>query len=125
MQRPFVETASTSAPRGAGGVTIKSPQELELMRRAGAIVGRVLRLLIDETRPGVRTKDLDALAAREIKRMGGKLTFKGYRGFPATICASVNEEIVHGIPGDRVVKEGDLLKLDVGATYEGFVGDAA
>jgi methionyl aminopeptidase len=73
----------------------------------------------------MRTRDLDAIAHQEIRRLGGKPTFKGYRGFPATICTSINHEIVHGIPGDRVIKEGDLVKLDVGATVEGFIGDAA
>ena len=70
------------------------------------------------------TRDLDRIAFKEITRNGASPTFKGYRGFPATICASVNEEIVHGIPGKRVLKEGDLIKVDVGATIEGFIGDA-
>jgi methionyl aminopeptidase len=75
--------------------------------------------------PGLTTKDLDNIAYKEIVRHGGKPTFKGYRGFPASICASVNEEIVHGIPGKRVLKEGDIIKMDVGATIDGFIGDAA
>ena len=95
------------------------------MRRAGAVVGSTLALLREAVRPGIKTKDLDALAAREIRRLGGVPTFMGYRGFPASICASVNEEIVHGIPGDRVIREGDLVKMDVGATVDGFIGDAA
>jgi methionyl aminopeptidase len=75
--------------------------------------------------PGLTTKDLDTIAYKEIVRHGAKPTFKGYRGFPASICTSVNEEIVHGIPGKRVLKEGDIIKMDVGATIDGFIGDAA
>ena len=95
------------------------------MRRAGAVVGATLSVLRREVKPGMRTRDLDAIAYREIKRLGGKPAFKGYRGFPATICSSVNHEIVHGIPGDKVIGEGDLIKMDVGAVVEGFIGDAA
>ncbi|GIT70073.1 MAG: hypothetical protein Ct9H300mP27_11770 [Chloroflexota bacterium] len=75
--------------------------------------------------PGISTKELDAIAYKEITRLGAKPAFKGYRGFPASICASVNEEIVHGIPGKRVLKDGDIIKMDVGATINGFIGDAA
>ena len=95
------------------------------MRRAGSIVGATLALLRASVEPGLTTKDLDNIAYKEITRHGGKPTFKGYRGFPASICASVNEEIVHGIPGKRVLKEGDIIKMDVGATIDGFIGDAA
>ena len=95
------------------------------MRRAGSIVGATLALLGTSVEPGLTTKDLDNIAYKEIVRHGGKPTFKGYRGFPASICASVNEEIVHGIPGKRVLKEGDIIKMDVGATIDGFIGDAA
>ncbi len=95
------------------------------MRRAGSIVGATLALLRSSVEPGLTTKDLDNIAYKEIIRHGGKPTFKGYRGFPASICASVNEEIVHGIPGKRVLKEGDIIKMDVGATIDGFIGDAA
>ena len=95
------------------------------MRRAGSIVGATLALLRTSVEPGLTTKDLDNIAYKEIVRHGGKPTFKGYRGFPASICASVNEEIVHGIPGKRVLKEGDIIKMDVGATIDGFIGDAA
>ena len=95
------------------------------MRRAGSIVGATLALLRTAVEPGLTTKDLDDIAYKEIVRHGGKPTFKGYRGFPASICASVNEEIVHGIPGKRVLKEGDIIKMDVGATIDGFIGDAA
>ena len=95
------------------------------MRRAGVVVGATLSVLKREVRPGMRTRDLDTIAYREIKRLGGKPAFMGYRGFPATICSSVNDEIVHGIPGDKVIVEGDLIKMDVGAVVEGFIGDAA
>ena len=95
------------------------------MRKAGEIVGKTLDLLKAWVEPGMTTRDLDRIATKEITRNGATPTFKGYRGFPATICASVNEEIVHGIPGRRVLREGDLIKVDVGATIEGFIGDAA
>lgn len=124
-QGPKIETASNSPSQYTGGITIKSPRELELMRRAGAVVAATIRALQAAVRPGVRTRDLDQVAEREIRRLGGIPTFKGYRGFPASICTSVNEEIVHGVPGDRVLQKGDLVKLDVGATVEGYIGDAA
>jgi methionyl aminopeptidase len=95
------------------------------MRRAGAVVGAALELLKASVEPGMTTKDLDRIAHKEIIRQGAKPTFKGYRGFPASICTSVNEEIVHGIPGKRVLREGDIVKVDVGATLESMIGDAA
>ena len=95
------------------------------MRGAGAVVGSVITLLKRSVEPGMTTKDLDKIAYEEIVRMGAKPTFKGYRGFPASICTSVNEEIVHGIPGKRVLKDGDIIKMDVGATLNGLIGDAA
>ena len=120
-----IDTASNSPSNYTGGITIKSLQEREAMARAGAIVGAVLRLLKSSVVPGITTKELDEIAYKEITRRGGKPTFKGYRGFPASICASVNEEIVHGIPGKKVLREGDIVKMDVGATLDGFIGDAA
>ena len=120
-----IETASNSASTYSGGITIKSPQEMEMMREAGAVVGSVLTLLKRTVEPGMSTKDLDQVAYKEITRHGATPTFKGYRGFPASICASVNEEIVHGIPSKRVLKEGDIVKVDVGATLGGLIGDAA
>ena len=95
------------------------------MRRAGAVVGAVIDLLKASVEPGITTKDLDKIAYKEMTRQGAKPTFMGYRGFPASICTSVNEEIVHGIPGKRVLREGDIVKVDVGATIEGMIGDAA
>lgn len=122
-QKP--KTASNSPSTYSGGITIKSPQELDSMRRAGRIVGAALDLLMAAVEPGMTTLDLDKIANKEIVRQGAKPTFMGYQGFPASICASVNEEIVHGIPSKRVLKEGDIVKVDVGATIEGFIGDAA
>ena len=119
------KTASNSPSTYSGGITIKSPQELDSMRRAGAIVGAVIDLLKAAVAPGMTTLDLDKIAYKEITTQGAKPTFMGYQGFPASICTSVNEEIVHGIPGDRVLLEGDIVKVDVGATIEGFIGDAA
>lgn len=118
-------TASNSAPPQRVGITIKSHEELAVMRRAGRVVGQVLTLLKRSVYPGMKTWDLEVIASEEIRRLGAAATFKGYRGFPASICTSINEEIVHGIPGDRVIVDGDLVKVDVGATVEGFVGDAA
>lgn len=117
-------TISPAVPAPAG-VTIKSPRELESMREAGRVVASVIALLRESVRPGMRTQELDALAAKEIKRMGAKPAFLGYRGFPATICVSLNEEIVHGIPGSRVIEDGDVVKMDVGAIVDGLYGDAA
>ena len=107
------------------GITIKSAREISNMREAGQVVASVIALLRKAVHPGVKTKELDLVAAQEIKRLGAKPAFLGYHGFPATICVSVNEEIVHGIPGSRVVKDGDLVKLDVGAIVDGLFGDAA
>lgn len=95
------------------------------MRQAGKIVATVLAILIDSVKPGLKTKEFDIIAEREIKRLGGTPSFKGYRGYPASVCVSVNDEIVHGIPGERVLKEGDIVSLDLGAIYQGYQGDAA
>lgn len=107
------------------GIIIKSPNEINKMRQAGRIVGTILAALRKKIRPGITTESLDALAARMFQEYGARASFKGYRGFPASICASVNEEVVHGIPGRRVLQEGDLIAIDVGSIYNGFQGDAA
>ena len=107
------------------GVSIKSPKELDLMREAGQIVGRTLQTLRMSVEPGMETRELDAIAERDIVSMGGKPAFKGYRGFPATLCVSVNHQIVHGIPGGLVVQEGDMVSLDLGAIVGGMYGDSA
>ena len=103
----------------------KSPEELELMRRAGRITAMARDAVVDAVRPGVTTSALDAVAEEVIRGEGATPSFKGYRGFPGSICASLNEQVVHGIPGDRVLKAGDLFKADVGAVWEGFHGDSA
>ena len=113
------------SPAQTKGASIKSPRELEAMRRAGQVVARMIAAMKLALEPGMTTKDLDTVAAKELKRLGAKPAFLGYMGFPATICTSVNEEIVHGIPSDRVLKEGDLIKLDVGAIVDGLYGDSA
>ena len=108
-----------------GGITIKSPQEFLSMRQAGRVVAATIEVLLRSLEPGMKTRKLDAIASREIKRLGASPAFKGYRGFPATICVSLNHEIVHGIPGDRVIREGDIVSLDVGAVVDGYYGDSA
>ena len=95
------------------------------MRRAGVIVAETLRALRKMVTPGVSTLELDAYAEKTIRSAGAYPTFKGYRGFPASICASVNDEVVHGIPSTRQLREGDIIKIDCGATLDGYVGDAA
>jgi methionyl aminopeptidase len=106
-------------------VTLKSAREIEAMRRSGAITARVLTELMKSVRAGMATDELDEIAERRIREAGGVPTFKGYNGFPGSICASVNEEVVHGIPGSRVLREGDLLSIDIGTTFEGYVSDSA
>jgi len=106
-------------------VTTRTPEELERMRGAGAIVARVLAETSAAVRPGITTEELDRIAARIIRSMGGTPSFLGYHGYPATICTSVNEEIVHGIPGKRVLREGDVISIDAGAIWQGYQGDAA
>jgi methionyl aminopeptidase len=106
-------------------IEIKSEKEIAAMRRAGRITAEILKTLADHVTPGMKTKELDTIAERELKKMGAWSSFKGYRGYPATVCVSVNDEIVHGIPGDRVMKNGDIVALDFGAIYDGYHGDAA
>lgn len=95
------------------------------MRRAGFIVAEVLALMSELVKPGITTKDLDIAAEKLIRSRGARPLFLGYGGFPASICASVNEQVVHGIPGDRVLKAGDIISIDVGAEKDGYCGDAA
>jgi methionyl aminopeptidase len=103
----------------------KSAREIEQMAEAGAVVARTLELLRESIRPGVTTRELDRIADEYIRSQGGIPTFEGYRGYPASICASPNDMIVHGIPGRYELADGDILSLDVGVTYRGFVGDSA
>jgi methionyl aminopeptidase len=103
----------------------KSPEEIEKMARAGEILISTLEQIKARIRPGVSTGELDELAERFIRSQGAVPTFKGYRGFPGSICASPNEMIVHGIPGAYVLKSGDIISIDVGVTFDGWVADAA
>jgi methionyl aminopeptidase len=107
------------------GIEIKSEDEIAVMRQSGKIVADILRILTKQMKPGMNTKELDNIAVRELKRRDAESSFKNYRNYPATVCVSVNDEIVHGIPGDRVLKEGDIVSLDFGAKYRGFHSDAA
>lgn len=106
-------------------IHLKSSKELEIMDRANRIVHKVLQRVSSEVAPGVALRDLDAVAESTSKSLGGKPAFKGYHGYPASICISVNDEVVHGIPGDRRLQEGDIVSLDFGAILDGYYGDAA
>jgi len=106
-------------------IALKSARDIEKMAAAGEIVAATLALLRSEIRPGVATRDLDRLAEEYIRGQGGVPAFKGYRGFPASICTSPNAMVVHGIPGAHEVQEGDILSIDVGVTLDGFVADSA
>lgn len=106
-------------------IIVKSLQEIELMRQAGRIVAGTLQELAGAVRPGITTIKLDALARQYIQKSGARPAFLGYHGFPATICTSLNEEVVHGIPGLRRLKAGDIISIDVGVFYKGYYGDAA
>lgn len=106
-------------------VVRKSSRELALMREAGRIVAVTHATLQERIKPGVTTAELDALAYETVTKLGAVPSFLGYRGFPASLCVSVNEELVHGIPGPRALREGDIVSLDFGAIYKGYQGDAA
>jgi methionyl aminopeptidase len=107
-------------------IEIKSPEQVARMRRAGLVVAHTLRVLAEAVRPGITTAELDTIAAREIRLAGAVPSFLGYSGYPATICTSVNEEIVHGIPSqERRLESGDIISIDCGAILEGWHGDAA
>jgi methionyl aminopeptidase len=103
----------------------KGPAEIERMAHAGEVVAETLALIGEHARPGVTTEELDELADEHIRSRGGTPTFKGYRGYPASICTSPNEMVVHGIPGPYALREGDILSVDVGVTLDGFVADSA
>ncbi len=106
-------------------IVLRSEREIKRLREAGRIVAQCLEVLQMRVEPGVSTRDLDAFAERFIRNKGGIPAFKGYRGYPATICASINDEVVHGIPNSRRLVEGDIISIDVGVVFEGYVGDAA
>ncbi|HWQ30282.1 MAG TPA: type I methionyl aminopeptidase [Negativicutes bacterium] len=106
-------------------ISVKSPREIEMMRIAGRIVAETLELMRESIRPGITTLELDTIAEAHIRKRGGIPAFKGYNGFPASICSSINEQVVHGIPGSTTLKDGDIIGIDIGAVYEGYYGDAA
>lgn len=106
-------------------IYIKSRQEIELMREAGRIVAQAHELVREAIRPGITTRELDQVAEKHILKSGAIPAFKGYGGFPASICASVNHEVVHGIPGLKTLEDGDIISIDIGALYKGYYGDAA
>ena len=106
-------------------IIIKSPNEIKVMREAGRIVALIHDALKKQVKPGITTGELDKIAVELFKEYGATASSKGYRGYPASICTSVNEEVVHGIPGKRVLKEGDLVAIDIVSAYNGFHGDSA
>ena len=106
-------------------IICKTPREIEIMREAGRIVALTHQELKQHITPGIKTKELDQIAEKTIQKYGATPSFKGYNGFPGSICASVNEELVHGIPGKRKLKEGDIISIDIGAKYNGYHGDSA
>ncbi len=106
-------------------INIRSPREIEQLKKANVIVAEVFGRLIDKVVPGIATRDLDRIAEEYIRSRGAIPAFKGYRGFPGSLCVSINEEVVHGIPGQRRLKEGDIVSLDVGVNLNGYFGDAA
>lgn len=106
-------------------ITIKSEHEIELMRQAGLMVSKTHKYLKDFIKPGITTKELDKIAEDYIKSLGGIPTCKGYEGFPASLCTSINDEVVHGIPSNRKLKNGDIITIDMVIGYHGYQGDAA
>lgn len=106
-------------------IIIKSQREIKLMKRAGELVALTLKEIEKHIKPGITTGELDKIAEDFISHHNAIPTFKGYRGFPASICTSINEEVVHGIPGLKTLKDGDIISVDVGAEFEGYNGDAA
>ncbi len=121
----FLRPSGRPEATNSVGIIIKSGREIAIMRQAGSITAAILGILSDAVKPGMKTRELDVIAAREAEKRGAIPSFKGYMGYPANLCVSLNDEIVHGIPGDRVIKEGDLVKLDFGVIYQGYQGDAA
>ena len=116
-QVPFIQ--------GRRGIEIKTAREINLMKKSSKIVATVLKEIIDQTKPGISTKELDDFAEKRIREMGAVPSFKGYHGFPSSICSSINNEVVHGIPNkNRIIKEGDLVKIDTGAYLNGYHGDS-
>lgn len=121
----FKAAEPSRAKKKHRGVEIKSEREIEIMRQAAKIVATVLKEISEMVEPGMTTADLDAYAEKRIREMGAIPSFKGYHGFPGSICSSINNEVVHGIPSrKKVIRTGDVLKVDTGAKYEGFHGDS-
>lgn len=106
-------------------IFLKSPQEIEIMARTGQIVAEVMRSLKEVIIIGATTREIEQFADNRIRSLGGKSAFRGYRGYPSSICTSINEEVVHGIPSSRKLKEGDIISIDLGVLFDGFFGDAA
>jgi methionyl aminopeptidase len=106
-------------------ITLKSKRELEIMREASRIVAEILESLRAHCEAGVSTRELDQIAEEQIERHGAKAAFKGYRGYPRSLCTSINQQVVHGIPDNTILKEGDIISLDFGVLYKGYFGDAA
>ena len=129
LKGPRINKKAKLFARKPSGVTIKSARELDLMRQAGRVVAEAKAKVAEAIRPGITTGELDRLAEAEIRRLGAIPSFKGYPGsdspFPATICVSLNSEIVHGIPGGRVIRDGDIVSVDIGAIVGGLHGDSA
>ena len=121
----FKPTEPSRAKKKRRGVELKSEREIEIMRQAAKIVATVLKEISERVEPGMTTADLDAYAEKRIREMGATPSFKGYHGFPGSICSSINNEVVHGIPSrKKVIHTGDVLKVDTGAYYDGFHGDS-
>lgn len=106
-------------------IITKTPREIAIMREAGQIVARTHQVLKEHIKPGITTLELDRIAEEYIRSQGATPSFKGYNGFTGSVCASVNEELVHGIPGKRVLNDGDIISIDIGAYYNGYHGDSA
>jgi len=106
-------------------ISIKTKEEIEIMAEGGKLLAKIMKELEKQVRPGITTKELDKVAEDLILKSGGKCSFKGYEGFPACLCTSINEEIVHAIPSERKIKEGDILSLDIGMRYKGYHSDMA
>jgi methionyl aminopeptidase len=106
-------------------IVLKSRDEIAIMREAGRINAEVLQMLVERLRPGLVEKELDEIVRREFKKRDVIPAFLGYQGYPATVCVSINDEIVHGIPGDREIADGDIVSVDLGCVHKGFVADAA
>ncbi|MEH2394616.1 MAG: type I methionyl aminopeptidase [Nostoc sp.] len=118
-------TQPTTSKKQRRGIEIKSPREIEIMRQSATIVATVLKEISELVKPGMTTADLDTYAEKRIRQMGATPSFKGYHGFPGSICSSINNEAVHGIPSSKkVIRVGDVLKVDTGAYYQGFHGDS-